>query len=107
MAKKVAASIRDRQKRGEYENLTLGPAFAEVLTLHVQEVTGDRHIRIGYSAEPLPERQNQREPSAEEIEEYRQQSRRLNHGFEKLERMQGNVGYQGGEKVMFTVMTSR
>lgn len=93
VAKKVASAIRDRQKRGEYDNLTLGPAFAEVLTLHVQEVTGDRHIRIGYSAEPLPERQNRSEPSAEEIEEYRLQSRRLNHGFERLERLQGNVGY--------------
>lgn len=93
MVKKVAAAVRDRQKRGEYENLTLGPAFAEVLTLHVQEVTGDRHLRIGYSAEPIPERTNQREPTPEEIEENRLQSRRLNHGFERLERMRGNVGY--------------
>lgn len=93
VAKKVAAAIRDRQRRGEYDALTLGPAFAEVLTLHVQEVTGDRHVRIGYSPEVIPERPDQRTPSQEEIEENKLFGRRLNHGFEKLERMRGNVGY--------------
>lgn len=93
MAKKVAVAIRERQKGGAYDGLSLGPAFAEVLTLHVQEVTGDRHIRIGYSAEPIPERPNQREPTPDEIAEYKLEAQRLNHGFERLERMRGNVGY--------------
>lgn len=93
MAKKVAVAVRDHQKRGAYDNLTVGPAFAEVLTFHVQEVTGDRHIRIGYSPDVIPERPDNRAPTPDEIAENKLFGRRLNHGFERVERMRGNVGY--------------
>jgi hypothetical protein len=91
-AKKIEDSVRARVKAGEYEKIANGQAFAESLTRHLQEVSHDKHLRIRYSAEPLAERRPG-PPPAEEREKMRKWAESVNYGFEKVEKLPGNIGY--------------
>lgn len=86
-------AVRARQRRGEYERLTSGRAFAESLTAHLQAVSRDRHLRVRHRAEPFPVETNQNGPNPEERARVRAFGQRLNFGFERAERLAGNVGY--------------
>ena len=93
VAKKMEQAIRDRIAKKEYDQITSARAFAEALTKHLQEVSHDKHLRVRYSHEPIPVRQNRQEPTAEERERYRLGNMWGNFGFERVERLEGNVGY--------------
>ncbi len=92
-AKETAQAIRRRQQRREYDRITSARAFADSLTAHVQAVTHDLHLRVRYNTEVLPDLSEQGDPPADELERMRVNQRRLNYGFEKVQRLAGNVGY--------------
>lgn len=93
VAKKMESAIRERASKGEYDSLASAKAFAVKLTDDLQSVSKDKHLRVGYSHEVIPERAPQREPTAAEREETRREYNWMNHGFNKVERLRGNVGY--------------
>src|SRR5215211_7594234 len=92
-AKKMETDVRARAGANEYDSITSARAFAEKLTTDLQSVSKDKHLRIRYSYEVLPSRQDRREPTEAEIEQSKWFNKRINYGFEKIERMNGNVGY--------------
>ena len=93
-AAKMEQAVRARLAKGEYEQLTSAKKFAEKLTADVQEVSRDKHLRVRYSAQPIPERPaTRREPTAEERDQFRRDMARINYGFQKIERLTGNLGY--------------
>jgi hypothetical protein len=86
-------AIRVRQRRGEYDRITSARVFAESLTAHLQAVSHDRHLRVRYSFEPLPARSDQDGPDSAMRAQARTFGQRVNFGFERVERLAGNVGY--------------
>jgi retinol-binding protein 3 len=92
-AKAMERALRARQRRGEYERVTSGRVFAESLTAHLQAVSRDRHLRVRHRADPFPMDANQDGPNPEERERARAFGRTVNFGFERVERLAGNVGY--------------
>ena len=90
---KMAAAVRERASRGEYDRITLGPVLADVLTLHLREVSRDKHVGLFYRADPIPEEGAGPPPAPADDEPYNASARRQNFGFERLERLPGNVGY--------------
>src|SRR5262249_27479692 len=93
VAKKMENAIRDRVQKKEYDTTTSASKFAQMLTSHLQEVSRDKHLRVNYSHEPLPPETERREPSPEEREKFHAFMQSINFGFEKVERLGGNVGY--------------
>lgn len=93
VAKKMEVSIRERVSKKEYDQITSAQKFAETLTSHLQAVSKDKHLRVRYSHEPLPPREQRGEPTAAEIEQRRRELGWMNHGFSKVERLRGNIGY--------------
>lgn len=93
VAKKMETSLRERVAKKEYDQITSSRTFAETLTKDLQTVSKDKHLRVRYSHEPLPVRQPRREPSAAEREERNREMNWMNHGFNKVERLRGNIGY--------------
>ena len=91
-AKKMEEAIRVRQKKGEYDSITDGNAFANMLTNNLQAVSHDKHLRVDFSPAPMPERP-EGPPDANARAEYRKQMERMNCGFDKVEILSGNVGY--------------
>ncbi len=92
VAKKMEQAIRERVQKKEYDTITSASKFAQMLTSHLQEVSHDKHLRVGYSHEPIPPETARREPSPEERARFEASMRSVNFGFEKVERLRGNVG---------------
>jgi C-terminal processing protease CtpA/Prc len=94
VAKKMEVAIRDRASKGEYDSLTSAKAFARKLTEDLQEVSKDKHLRIRYSPDPIPVDDGKpRQPTAQERQEEFRESSWMNHAFNKVERLRGNIGY--------------
>ena len=90
-ADKMSAALRAHAKSGDYDAITDPKVFADTLTRDLQDVSHDRHLRIIYNAEGLPQRGGP--PTAEEQSRRLAEERRRNFGFERVERLDGNVGY--------------
>ena len=93
VAKKMEQSIRERVDKKEYDQITSAKAFATKLTEDLQAVSHDKHLRVRYSHQAIPVRGERREPTAEEREQRRRDLTWMNHGFGKVERLPGNIGY--------------
>jgi hypothetical protein len=82
IGKKMAATLRKRNARGEYRSIVYGIDLARMLSADVQEISHDKHAEVRFSffvrppgvAAPQPEAAN-------------------DCGFEKLEHLQPNIGY--------------
>jgi C-terminal processing protease CtpA/Prc len=93
IAKKMEADIRSRMKNKEYDALVSAREFAQKLTDDLQAVSRDKHIRVRFSKNTIPVRKDLEKPTAEELAEEVNYMRRINFGFERIERLQGNIGY--------------
>ena len=89
-AEKMAESIQARAARKEYDSISTPREFAETLTRHLQEVSRDKHLRIIFDPNGLPQRVA---PTPADRERQLADERRRNFGFNKVERLDGNVGY--------------
>jgi C-terminal processing protease CtpA/Prc len=85
-------SVKSKQKKGDYDSITDGDAFAKMLTDNFQEVSHDKHLRVDFSPAPMPDRP-EGPPDADERARYRKDMERMNCGFDKVEILSGNVGY--------------
>ena len=94
VAAKMAAAITARQQRHEYDAITSARALAETLTTHLRDVSQDKHLSVGYSANVLPPQQPPAaRPTPEMMERMRTAMAQANFGFERIERLAGNIGY--------------
>jgi len=92
-AKKMEADIRSRVAAKEYDSVTSAQEFAKKLTTDLQSVSKDKHLRVRYSHTPIPMRKDRGQPTEAEREQARWMNKRINFGFEKVERLNGNIGY--------------
>jgi hypothetical protein len=93
VAQQMEEAARRHVSNGDYDAATTGSALCQTLTAHLQEVSHDKHLRVFFSAEPRPLREERKAPGAKEHEEFRQHAALRNFGFERVERLAGNSGY--------------
>ena len=93
VAKKMAADLQRRQAAKEYDAITSSQAFADKLTSDLQAISHDKHLRVRFSFREIPVRKDKREPTAEEQAQFDRYMKRVNYGFDRAERMDGNIGY--------------
>lgn len=87
----LSRELRARRAAGRYHRITTALAFADTLTAHLQELVGDRHLRVRYTDRRLPRTRPQEEEGVSE--ELRREARRDSFGLGRVEVMAGNVGY--------------
>jgi len=88
-AKTMEQAIRDRVARKEYDDITDGRTLANRLTTHLQEVSHDKHLRVLFNDGNSPFfTQQVADPATR-----REISVKRNFSFEKVERLNGNIGY--------------
>jgi len=93
VAKKMGDAVAARAAKGEYASITSAKALADKLTADFREVSKDKHLHMEYDEKGLPDdKADQTDDEASSAEE-REFMARVNFGFEKAERMQGNIGY--------------
>ncbi|HEU4479837.1 MAG TPA: S41 family peptidase [Pyrinomonadaceae bacterium] len=93
IAARMEQSIRSRMQKGEYDKINSSAILAQTLTAHLGEIAKDKHLGVGFSYDPIPKSSEQKEPSAEDRERFRRMASATNFGFEKVERLNGNIGY--------------
>jgi uncharacterized protein (TIGR02145 family) len=91
-ARKMEAALRKAEKRGEYKQISNGDQFARLLMTQLQEVSHDKHLRVNFSPVAIPLTPAASAPPPP-TEEGRRAVLRENCGFERVERLAGNVGY--------------
>ncbi|MFC6632725.1 S41 family peptidase [Microbulbifer taiwanensis] len=86
-AREIAAALRRSSDR--WRETREGDTFAKEVTELLREVSGDGHLGLSYSAEPIPEQQGEKVFSAEQMQRW--YGPQINHGIEKIERLAGNI----------------
>lgn len=92
-AKEMERAIRNRVRRKEYDRISSARTFADSLTSHLRAVSRDGHLRVPFSARPMEVERSAAEPTPEMRRQMVAMLRRSNFGFEKVERLDGNIGY--------------
>ena len=117
VAERAAATVETRLADGEYDDLD-ELTLTELVTRHLQDVTGDRHLRLRLGGGPGPRpggpgprpggpgpRPGDPEPGGPGLDDaepedhearllaMRQRGRMDNFGIRRVERLDGNVGY--------------
>lgn len=86
---RAARALAAEAQRGAFDDLSEGTAFAEVLTVRLQSLTGDGHLRVEYATERV---------DVEAMEAFtdeqldRWYGAHVNFGVQRIERLDGNVG---------------
>jgi hypothetical protein len=91
LGQKMASALESHQKNGDYESLTDGAAFADMLTTQLRAISGDAHLSVGYSEEPTPDRPPG--PRPERVAQYKKAMEEDNCTFKKVEILPHNIGY--------------
>ncbi|MFN8589667.1 MAG: S41 family peptidase [Candidatus Eisenbacteria bacterium] len=90
----LAKELRRRAARHEYDGITSQRVFADTLRSQMYAFTRDGHMRVHYRSVPFPKQnENDGPPPADELARRREEERVLNYGFERVQRLPGNVGY--------------
>jgi C-terminal processing protease CtpA/Prc len=88
VAEDIAKVLRMRLTEGAY-SIDGDEEFAAAVTADLQSVNGDKHLRLLYSAEEIPETGQE---SAWDPVAHRKQAEQDAFGVTKVERLKGNIG---------------
>lgn len=93
VAKDMEKHVRKQLKDGEYDTLATVQAFARAMTEDLREISNDRHLWVDYFPDEFFERM-----AGDTLTDAGRERRLLemafeNYGFQKLERLSGNIGY--------------
>ena len=98
VAQKMTHAMRTHEQSGDYEAVTDGAAFADLLTRQIRDVSHDMQLEVVYSQPPLPASRfdalgRPLGPTPEELSRYREAMKQENCTFEKTEILPHNIGY--------------
>jgi hypothetical protein len=97
VAKRMGDTARARLARGDYDGYDSGPAFAQRLSDDFAAIAHDKHLNVRFAARGLPPQRPETgvpaAPTPEDSARDRREADERNCSFEKVERLEGNVGY--------------
>jgi C-terminal processing protease CtpA/Prc len=89
VAQRIGERLREQLYAGAYEGIAI-EAVASRLTTDARSVNGDKHLQV----ERLEQRPSEPPPDRVELErQWAEEARRSNFGFQKVEILDGNIGY--------------
>jgi len=91
----IAQHIQRKLERGTYDDIVDADDLALALTVDLREVSKDQHWLVLYNDQQAATAFTEPESQAYQEEQARwaEQLRQANFGFERVERLKGNVGY--------------
>lgn len=98
IGKEIEIYLQTGLNEQKYQEISNPELFAKQITLDLQQINHDRHLALVYDPERVKDlRTEKSQPSEEELREIEQRriekQRRNNFGFQKVEILEGNVGY--------------
>ncbi|HVQ93971.1 MAG TPA: S41 family peptidase [Mycobacteriales bacterium] len=92
----LAALLTARAAAGRYSTVDSPETLGRLVTEDLQSVNGDRHLRLKYSAEPIPA-----DPEAASLAWLEREAKRSLGGVGRVEWQPGNVGYLELRPILF------
>ena len=86
----MAESLRAHEQKGEYNNISDGDEFADLVTRHLLEVSHDKHLRVFYH--PFKFASDPPAPTFDQLTEDRKAMAR-DCGIRKVDILPNNIGY--------------
>lgn len=93
VAANLQQDIQERHQAGGYQEITGCEQLADILTAQLQELSGDRQLKVHFSPHPLPDLNPNQTPDSESIAAEAYRSSLRNFDINRVERLRGNVGY--------------
>jgi C-terminal processing protease CtpA/Prc len=95
VAKQLSAALIAKNAKGGYALATDTDLFSEALSKDLRDVGKDGHFRIAFApgAHPRAATLGDDKPSKEELEQMRREISSMGYGIQRVERLNGNVGY--------------
>jgi hypothetical protein len=92
-AHRLADTLRRQQKRKAFDSLETASSLCRTLTELLRAGSGDQHLRVDFSAAPMPMPPPAASGSTQPVESSQlAEAAAQNYGFAKVERLRGNVG---------------
>ncbi|UKS29612.1 S41 family peptidase [Paenibacillus sp. HWE-109] len=88
-AETIKRVLLEKLSEGDFYKVESGLALSQKITGYMHDISNDLHLSLFFSEEPLPLQLY--DPNADKNTELRQKLN--NYGFEKVERLPGNIGY--------------
>ena len=94
IGEKVASQIQAKLDGGGYDNITTESDLAFRLTMDLQSISSDHHWSVVYDPEAATGQVDpEKEADQARMARYLEMARKTNYGFERVERLKGNIGY--------------
>jgi hypothetical protein len=91
IAKNTADKLLAHEKAGDYDAVTDGAAFADLMTRQMRDASGDMHLMMEYSRDKLPDGPPAQTP--EDLARFRAFLEQNNCFFRKVEILPHQIGY--------------
>jgi hypothetical protein len=92
LAKQMGEALRRHQKHGDYNAITEGDEFANLLTTHLRDVSHDKHLAVRFVPTRLPDSLDA-PPDAQQLARNQRFMQRSNCAFDRVEVLPDNIGY--------------
>ena len=94
MGEQIAVEIQEKLEAGEYDQCTTQTELAAQVTSDIQSISNDTHWYVAYDPQHAVELIDPEHESDDvQMQHYLEAARKTNFGFERLERLKGNIGY--------------
>jgi retinol-binding protein 3 len=94
IGEKIAYQLQRRLEAGEYADVADEGALALRLTSELQSISDDRHWSVIHDPKGAAEQVDpENEADENRMARYLEMARKTNYGFERVERLKGNIGY--------------
>jgi retinol-binding protein 3 len=92
-AAEMQQALEGRAQAGEYDSIVSAQGLARRLTRDLRSVSHDLHLQVVYDAKGVQDEGSGGKPSPADQSQRKLYGRRINWGMERVERLNGNVGY--------------
>lgn len=93
IADKVQRAIQRHRQEDGYQDCAEATSLAHLLTQQMQDLSGDRQLKVHFSPQPLPHLSPTALPTPQELEAEKHLSSLRNFDINRVERLRGNIGY--------------
>jgi len=93
VAQEIAHVLQHHLEAGSYDGISDGKHLAALITEHLYTVAHDKHLRLFYNPEGVSPHVDEEDRYTEEMIEALRRRRTSNYGLQKVEILEGNIGY--------------